>query len=281
MIRVVTDSTCDLPQNFIERYNITVVPTNIQFGSETFQDGVDIDREAFYGKIEEMGIIPTSSQPSAGQFVEVYRHIADGVDTILSIHVTGKLSGTCQSAVIAQSAVSDLNLDIEVFDSQSVSAGLGFMVLEAARAAEAGKSKEEILQLLAGIRAQMRIYLTPATLKFLQMSGRVGKLQGALGSLLNVRPVIVMEDGLLEAKEKIRTRRKSLNRLLDLTEEAMGTTDPVRLAVAHAQVLDEAEELLERAKTRFNCVETFVCELCPTLVVHGGPGVIGIVSYKI
>ena len=279
MIKIVTDSTCNLPPDLMQRYDIKVVPTNIQFGSETYEEGVTITRDTFYRKIEELGIMPASSQPSGGQFVEVYRELAGEGHSILSIHITSKLSGTCQSAELAKSMAPEL--DIEVFDSLSISMGTGFLVLAAARAAEEDKSMTEILDLLRGIRSRMNVFFTVATLKYLQMSGRVGRLQEALAALIKIKPIIKVEDGVLEAFQKVRTRRQSLGRLLELTEEAVGTSDPIRIAVIHAEAPEEAQALMEKVRTRFNCVETFVDDLSITLAVHGGPGLIGLIAYKV
>lgn len=277
MIKIVTDSTADVPQELMERYDIRTVPVNIQFGTETYQEGIDIDRPTFFRKLEE--VMPTSSQPSPGQLVEVYRPLAEDGHSIISIHVTSKHSGTYQSAVLAKSMLPEA--DIEVFDTLSISIGTGYQVLAAARAAEEGKSMGEIIQLLEGIRSRMFLYLTPATLKYLQRSGRVGKLSGALGALLDLKPVIKVEDGVLEAFQNVRTRGKALGRLVELTEEAVGTTEPVKLAVTHAQTPDEAEELRQQLESTFNCDEMIVVDLCCSLTVHGGPGIIAIVSYKV
>ena len=277
MIKIVTDSTADVPQPLLERYDIRTVPINIQFGTETYQEGIDIDRPTFFRKLEE--VMPTSSQPSPGQFAEVYRELADQGHSILCVVITSKHSGTYQSAVLAKSMLPEA--DIEVFDTLSISIGTGYQVLAAARAAEEGQSMEEIIQLLEGIRSRMYLYLTPATLKYLQKSGRVGKLAGALASLLNVKPIIKVEDGVLEAFEKVRTRSKALDRLVELTAEAVGTTEPVKLGIPHAEVPDEAEELRERLESTFNCDEMFVVDLACSLTVHGGPGIIGIISYRV
>jgi DegV family protein with EDD domain len=171
--------------------------------------------------------------------------------------------------------------DIEVFDTLSISIGTGYQVLAAARAAEEGQSMGEIIQLLEGIRSRINLYLTPSTLKYLQRSGRVGKLSGALGALLDLKPVIKVEDGVLEAFQNVRTRGKALDRLVELTEEAVGTTEPVKLGIPHAEVPDEAEKLRQRLESTFNCDEMIVVDLCCSLTVHGGPGIIGIVSYKV
>jgi len=279
MIKIVTDSTCNLPPHLLQRYDIKVVPTNIQFGSETYEEGVTIARDTFYRKIEELGIMPTSSQPSAGQFVEVYRELAGEGHSILSIHITSKHSGTCQSALLAKSMLP--GVDIEVFDSLSISMGTGFQVLAAARAAEEGRSIAEILDLLQRIRSRMIIFFTVATLKYLQMSGRVGRLQEALAALINIKPIIKVEDGVLKAFQRVRTRRQSLDRLLELIEEAVGTSDPIRIAVIHAKAPEEAQALMGKARMRFNCVEIFVDDLSITLAVHGGPGLIGLIAYKV
>jgi DegV family protein with EDD domain len=277
MIKIVTDSTADVPQELMERYDIRTVPINIQFGTETYQEGIEIDRPTFFRKLEE--VMPTSSQPSPGQLVEVYRPLAEDGHSIISVHVTSKHSGTYQSAVLAKSMLPEA--DIEVFDTLSISIGTGYQVLSAARAAEEGKSMGEIIQDLEGIRSRINLYLTPATLKYLQRSGRVGKLSGALGALLDLKPVIKVEDGVLEAFQNVRTRGKALDRLVELTEEAVGTTEPVKLGIPHAEVPDEAEKLRQRLESTFNCDEMIVVDLCCSLTVHGGPGIIAIVSYKV
>jgi DegV family protein with EDD domain len=276
MIKIVTDSTADVPTTLLERYDIRVVPINIQFAQETYQEGIDIDRPTFFRELEVC--MPTSSQPSPGQFAEVYEPLAGQGHSILTIVITSKHSGTYQSAELAKSMLPDA--DIEVFDSLSISMGTGYHVLEAARAAEEGKSMGEILQLLEGIRSRTHLYFTPATLKYLQRSGRVGNLAGALLSMLSVKPIIKVEDGVLEAFERVRTRRKSLDRLVELTAEAVGTTEPVKLAIIHAEAHDEAEALRARLEENFICDEMHVVDLACSLTVHGGPGIIGIVSYK-
>lgn len=277
MIKIVTDSTADVPQELMERYDIREVPINIQFGTETYQEGIDIDRPTFFKKLEE--VMPTSSQPSPGQFVEVYKELVEQGHSIISLHVTSKHSGTYQSGLLAKSMLPEAG--IEVFDTLSISIGTGYQVLAAARAAEEGKSMGEIIQILEGIRSRMYLYLTPATLKYLQKSGRVGKLAGALASLLNVKPVIKVEDGVLEAFQNVRTRNKAIDRMVELTAEVVGTTEPIKIGIPHAEAPTEAEELRERLERTFNCDEMHVVDLACSLTVHGGPGVIGLISYKV
>ncbi len=281
MIRIVTDSTCDLPPDYFQEYDITVVPINIQFGTESYEDGITIDRATFYRKIDELGILPTTSQPSAGQFEEYYRRLAEeGATDIISLHVTAKLSGTYHSAVLAQELVED-RVGVHPFDSAGGTVGLGFMALEASRMARANKSVDEILARMELIRQRTNLVITMKDLRYAQMSGRVGKLQSSLASLLNIKPIVLLEDGLLDVAEQTRTQRKAVERMLEIIVERVGTTEPVNLAVVHAEAPDLGEELLDRARTLFNCQETFSANLTSSLVVHFGPGTLGLFAYHV
>jgi DegV family protein with EDD domain len=277
MIKIVTDSTADVPKALQQQYDMRVVPINIQFAQETYREGVDIDRPTFFQELEVC--MPTSSQPAPGQFVEVFKPLLAEGHSIITVVVTSKHSGTYQSATLAKSMLPDA--EIEVFDSLSISMGTGYHALAAARAAEQGKSMGEIVQMLEGIRARTNLIFTPATLKYLQRSGRVGNLAGTLLSLLSVKPIIKTDNGTLAVCEKIRTRRRSLDRLVEMTAEAVGTTEPVKLAIIHAEADDEAEAMRVRLEQEFRCDEMHVVDLACSLTVHGGPGIIGIVSYKV
>jgi len=282
MIKIVTDTTCDLLPEMVEEHDITIVPINIHFGTEMYKEGVSIDHDLFYRKIDELGIIPTTSQPSVGEFAEVYRRLAreEGADAIISTHVTSKLSGTYQSAVMASQEVAD---EVKVYphDSLAGSAALGFMCLEASRMARAGKSPEEIIARLDEIRSRINILIVLESLEYSRKSGRVGGLSAALASLFNVKPIVNLEDGLLDVMEKVRTRKQSLNRLLDIVEERVGTTAPINLGVLHARAFEVGQEILSRAEERFNCQETYVVELCASLTVHFGPGMVGVCFYEL
>ena len=281
MIRIVTDSTCDLPEAEVARHRIHVVPIIIAFGTESYREGVTIDPPTFYRRIEEEGVLPTTSQPSPGDFAEAYRALAaEGADTILSLHVTGKLSGTCRSAEMAAEMVKDL-VRVYVFDSLAGSAALGYMALEAARMAEKGADAATILSRLEAIRRRVHFLLTLQDLRFAQMSGRVGRLQGALASLLNVKPIIYLEDGLLDVAERVRTRKRAVDRMIEMMKERVGTSLPVRLAVVHAEAPEEAQMLLERALQTFNAQESFLEDLAISLAVHFGPGTLGLIAYSI
>lgn len=281
MIKIVTDTTCDLLPEMVKEHDITIVPINIQFGTDSYQEGVNMDWDLFYRKIEEMGILPTTSQPSVGALTEVYRRLAkEGADAIISTHVTAKLSGTYQSACLAAEEVKD---EVKVYphDSAAGAAALGLACVEASRMARAGKTPEEIVARLDEIRSRMNVLFVMENLEYPRKSGRVGGLAATLGSILNMKPIVSLEDGLLDMVEKVRTRKKSLDRLLDMMEERVGTTDPVNLGVVHSRAPEVGQEMLSRAQERFNCSESYLVELCASLTVHFGPGMIGLCFYKV
>jgi DegV family protein with EDD domain len=281
MIQIVTDSACDLPDELYQKHHITVVPINIQFGTETYQDGVTIDRPSFFAKIKELGVLPATSQPSAGQFEQCYRRLAaQGVDDVISIHVTGKLSGTLQSSEMAREMVAD-EIRVHSFDSASGSSAQGFMALEAARMAEQGRSVREILAHLEVIRSRISLVLTLKDLRYAQMSGRIGRLQGSLASLLNIKPVVVLKDGQIDVAEKVRTMRRAIDRMVEIVVEQVGASARVNLAAVHAEAPEEGRLLLERARSMFHCQETFLANLTTTLVVHFGPGTLGLIAYRL
>jgi len=277
-IKIVTDSTCDLPADYFREYEIGVVPINIQFGMETYEEGISIDQTTFYKKVDELGIIPQTSQPSPAQFVAVYRAFAQqGYDTILSLHVTGKLSGTVNSAILAAREIAD-EVRVIPFDSLAGSAALGFLCVDAVQMARAGKRVEEIVAALEDKRARLRLYLTLATLKYAQMSGRISHLQGFIASLLNVKPIIGLQEGMLLPSGRVRSRQAALDQLLELSKQAAGD-QPVKFAVIHGEARAEAEEFMARARRELNCVDAFVDDVAISLAVHFGPGVIGTIVY--
>jgi DegV family protein with EDD domain len=277
MVKIVADSTCNLPPEVLRQYDIRVAPIAIQFGERTFEEEVTIDRDHFYTWIEETGTIPKTSQPSPMWFERFYGELTSVGHSVLAITVTAHHSGTYQAAILAKSMVP--GADVEVFDSRSISLGTGWMVLEAARAAEAGSERASIISQLEQIRSSSRLFLTPLTLKYLQMSGRVGKLQGALASLLSVKPIIALRDGVLEAIENVRTRSRALDRILQLLVADLRMKGPVNAAVIHARAPEEARALGERLRSSLECREVIEGDLVASLAVHGGPGVIGLFAY--
>ena len=213
MLRIVTDGAADFPVGWEEEFDVQIVPINIHFGEETFLQYVEMSLEEFYNKVDSGSVFPKTSQPSPHQFSEFYKTIAEESDTILSIHVTSKLSGTYASAV---AAADDLRgkFNIVPFDSAGGSLGIAFMCRAARQMERAGKSLEEIVARLEDMRERIQIILTLDNLEYARRSGRVGTLSAALASVLNVKPIAVLKDGVLNMVEKVRTRKAALDRLL-------------------------------------------------------------------
>ena len=279
MLRIVTDSTADIPPGWEDEYDIRVIPINIQFGEKTYLQNVDMDNEGFYKMVEETKTIPKTSQPSPYQFVEFYRKNAEKGDTILSLHVTAKLSGTYASAVAAAEEVKDLYRVIPL-DSKVGSVGISFMCREARKMDRAGVSVDQIVTYLERIRDRVRIILTLDTLDYARMSGRVGSLSAALASLLNVKPIAVLKDGDLHMTEKVRTRSAAIDRVIEMARQEFGD-QPVYLAVTQARDPATGKTLLERAKQVFNTRDAVMTELSISLAANFGPGAVGLVLYPI
>jgi DegV family protein with EDD domain len=277
MLRIVTDGAADILPTWKTEYGIDVIPVNIMFGERSYLQGVELDNEGFYKLVDEKKRIPKTSQPTPHQFVQFYRRIAQKGDTILSVHVTAKLSGTYASAV---SATEEVKNDFQVFpiDSASGSLGIGLMCREARRLDRAGKSVEEIVRYLEEIKYKVRVILTLDTLEYAKMSGRVKTLQAALASVLNVKPIAVLRDGDLSMAERVRTRKAALDRVIEMAKEEFGD-NPVYLAVVHARDPKSGEELLEDARKHLNHKETMIGELSISVAANLGPGTVGLVVY--
>ncbi len=277
MLRIVTDGAADLPAGWEQQYDIHVIPINIQFGEKTYLQFEELDNEGFYKLVDESGKIPQTSQPSPHQFSEFYKKIAQTGDTILSIHVTSKLSGTFASAVAAAQEVKNL-FKVIPFDSAGGSMGLGFMCRAARLMERAGKSVEDIVAYLENVRARVQIILTLDTLAYARMSGRVGALSAALASVLNVKPIAVLQNGLVNMADKVRTRKAALERVLEMGRAAVGDL-PVLVGVLHARDPQAGQAMLEEVKKRFNFKEAVMAELSISLAANFGPGTIGLVLY--
>jgi DegV family protein with EDD domain len=277
MIKIVTDTTCDLPSEWFSRYNITTIPVNIQFGLETFREGLTIDPDTFYTRINAHGVLPTTSQPSVGEFREVYQALAVDSSEILSIHLTSKLSGTWQTAMLAARQLKD-EIKVTAFDSLTGSVGLGLMVREAAQFVAADLTVQEIIQRLETRRSQINVFILLKDLHYARMSGRVGRLRETLASVLKVKPIVGVDNGALILLERVRGQKKGFERMLALAEEMAGDA-PVHVGMAHALDRPQAENLLARAQQRLNCQDAFITDLALSLAVHFGPGTIGFATY--
>lgn len=271
-VRIVTDSTCDLPRQLAEQYGITVVPLIVLFGDEALRDGVDIDGPTFYERLKVSRDLPRTSQPSVETFREAYEALAADTNEIVSIHVSSKLSGTLNSASIARDQVSH-ELHIELVDSYNVSVGLGAIVLEAAAAANAGASMAEVVEVTR--KAMDRVYWVAFldTLEYLQRGGRIGKARSLVGSILSIKPLLHCEDGEIAPFERVRTRTKAVERLFEIATQD-GTIK--RLIVAAAGNEDEAVAFMERLRPVLPHTEFLLGQLGPVVGVHAGPGALGV-----
>ncbi len=277
MLHIVTDSAADMPPEWVKEFDIEVIPVNIHFGERTYLQGVDLSDEDFYRIVEESGTIPKTSQPTPFQFAQFYQRIAQAGNTILSIHVTSKLSGTFESAVAAARELAD-KFHIIPFDSLCGSAAVGMMCREARLMERAKASLQQILARLDEIRRTVRIALTLNTLDFARMSGRVNTIQAALASLLNVKPIITLKDGTLEMTERVRTRHRAIERLLEILHQHFGQ-QRVNMAIVHARDLEAANVLKEKARTLFHIANLIVTDLSIGIAANLGPGTVGIIAY--
>jgi DegV family protein with EDD domain len=278
VIAIVSDSTCDLPTTYRPPDYVAFVPAHILFGTEAYLDGVTIDASTFYRRIVESDTIPTTSQASVGEITQIYRGLAaQGADQIVSIHISDRLSGFVTTATMAASEVAG-EVDVHVVDSATGSVILGYMVMEASAAIEAGHSVEDIVAMIDRIREKLTIVLAPLNLEFLQKSGRVNRMQGAVGALLNIKPIIELKQGSLEATQRVRSRRKALEKLVEITVAAHGE-QPVNLAVAHAGAPEDAQHLLDLARQAMDDRRVFTADLGLGITAHLGPGTIGLGAY--
>lgn len=277
MLRIVTDGAADLPVAWQTEYDIHVIPVNIHFGEKTYLQNVDLDNAGFYRLVDETHKVPKTSQPSPHQFVEFYNKIAEEGDTILSLHITAKLSGTYASAVVAGKELAG-KFNVYPVNSMTGSAGIGILCREARRLERAGKSIEEIIPALEQMRARSGVILALDTLEYARLSGRVGTLQAALASALNVKPIAVLKDGALNMTEKVRTRKGSLDRMLEMVKDEVGDREVI-MAIVHARDPQAGADLMERARKIFKTRDLFLNDLSISVAANLGPGTVGIVFF--
>ena len=273
-VAVVVDSTSDIPADIRAELGITVVPLLILFGNDQFRDGIDLSNDEFYARLVEGNVHPTSSQPSAGDFVDAYERLAKDHEGIISIHVGGKLSGTVRSAQQAAEMVQ--SVPIRIVDSGSVSLGLGFLGIEAARMAREGKTLDEIATAVEAMVPRIVLWAVLDTLKYLERGGRIGKSRALLGTLLNVKPMIYIRGEVLPG-ERVRSQKKAIARMVELaTDEAPFS----HLAVLHSASEPLALELADQLGAIHPREQMIVTQLTGVIGVHGGPGIVGVTGIK-
>ena len=276
-IAIVTDTDASLPLNLAEQHNITQVPINVLFGEESYRDVFDITSAATFARIDRDGKLPTTSAPSPGQFAEAYQAAFDaGADSVLCFTVSGEVSATYAAAVAARDMYP--NRDITVVDTRSLSLGQGLMVLAAAEAVAGGSSVDEAAALAMDVGQRSRLFAALPTLKYLAMSGRVGHLAAGMAGLLSIKPILTIRDGKLDLLERIRTQKKSWERVVELCVEAVDGRQIERMAMIHVNAPDDAKQLEAMLRNALNCpAEVLIGAMNPGLSIHAGAGLVGVV----
>jgi DegV family protein with EDD domain len=275
-IAVVTDSTTYLPKDLVQKHNISIAPQVLIWGEQTYKDGVDIESGEFFTKLKTAKVMPTTSQVSVISFQEIFQDLVNKDYEVLAVLVSSKLSGTNQSAVQAKDLMGSAGEKVHIVDSQSVAMALGFQALTVARAIENGANLKDAIQLAEKLHAYTGVFFAVDTLEFLHRGGRIGGAQRFLGTMLNMKPILAIQDGRVEGVERIRTRSKALDRVLEMVYEKVKGKSPVRIATLHANAADEAKMLLEKATKELNPVESIFTEVSPTVGTHAGPGTVGL-----
>lgn len=272
---IVTDSTSYLPTEFIQKHNITIAPLVLIWGDESFLDGVDIQPAEFYSRLKTAKVMPSTSQATPATMQSTFQGLVDQGFDVLGIFISSKLSGTMQSAIQGREMMGNAGEKVNLVDSQSTSIALGLQVLATARAKENGASLKECMELAEKAHERTGIYFAVDTLEFLHRGGRIGGAQRFIGSALNLKPILALKEGKVEGVERIRTKGKAHERMLDLVAEQVKGKSNVRLATLHANAPEDAKSLLDRAASVISPVETIHSELSPVVGTHTGPGTVG------
>lgn len=280
-VHLVTDSTCYLPADVIAEHNIRIVPLRVNWDEESFREGIDIQGKAFFDRLRQSKKIPTTSQPPVGEFVTCYQKLGELGGSIVSLHISGDLSGTVSAAEAARRMLPDL--DIRIVDSRITCYGLGFMVWEAARMKAEGKTADEIVARTQELVDNMTAYFMVDDLNYLHRGGRIGTAQATFGSLIQVKPILTMRDanGVINVQEKVRTQKKALARLVELTVADCTGADKVTATVLHADNPTTAAQLEADLRKALPKAEIVLSEFGPVIGTHVGPGAVGIIFYTV
>ncbi|HEY3345354.1 MAG TPA: DegV family protein [Anaerolineaceae bacterium] len=273
-VAVVIDSTANIPQSLLDQYHIHVLPQTLVWDNVTYRDGIDISPDQFYERLSTSRTIPTTSQVTPAQFLAVYENLFSQGYDVFTLVISAHLSGTLQSAIQAR-AQSPAGR-VTVVDSYTTSMTLGYQAIQVARAAEQGATLAECEDMAMRLRTHGGILFVVDTLKYLHLGGRIGGGARFLGTALDLKPILELTGGRIEAIERVRSKTKAIDRLLAIAELRIAGRTPLHLATLHAKAYNEAAELLERAKERFHPIESYVTEVSPVVGVHAGPGVVGL-----
>lgn len=280
MLHIVMDSGGDLPQEWLKEYDIAVVPINVHMGDEVFLENVNLNSDQFYSWVKETGKVPKTSQPTPGQYIQLYKDIAQPGDVILSIHLTSKLSGTYESAVMASREMEKEGYTVIPFDTLAGTGIQGYMCREAREMDRAGADLDQIVKRLEEIRGGTEVIFTVDSLEFAQKSGRVQMLESILASVLQIKPIITLKEGTLAVAGKVRSRKASLEYIIQEMAQRM-SGKLINAAIIHAHDLATALEVSKHVEGILNVKELFVEELSIGIATHLGRGTVGIVAYPV
>ena len=278
-IKVVTDSTSDLPKSLADALGITVVPLNVHFGDDTYKDGIDITSEEFYMRLKGETQLPKTSQPSVNDFVQAYESLTSQGDDVISIHISEKLSGTLNSAWQARNTWEEEASgrqgqgSVEIIDSGLASMGLGLVVLEVARLVNDGATREDVQRALGTMIAKTRCFVLLDTLEYLVKGGRIGKASAFVGTLLSIKPILTVADGEVHPLERVRTREKGIAKLMEL---AQGVA-PIRSAsISHSSTPEEVQRVKDGLSSLVSPADIIVADFGPVVGTYAGPGGLGL-----
>ncbi len=284
-VAIVTDSVASIPEKLLDELNIHSVAYYIHRGTEVLRDLITIQRPEFLEWLATARILPTTASPGPGDYYSLYEKLAEdqGVDEIASIHISSKTSGAYQAAMVAKSMLQERlpGIKVEVIDSLNASLCQGWMVIEAARASLAGKRLEEIAKRVKQMVPITRMIQTADTLKYLYMGGRIGLAKSLAGTLLNIKPLIGVENGVVVPLGQARSRSKAYQMMVELVVSAVGVGGKIKVAYVHAGALPEVMKIKQLLEERIQVVESIVAELSPALAVHTGPGTAGFCYYPV
>lgn len=277
-VKILVDSTSDIPHDVAKELDIQVIPLNVHFGEKTYLDWVELSPAEFYKLLETSPDRPRTSQPSPGDFARVYEELIKDGSEVCTIVISSALSGTFQSAEIGKSTLGKGR--IEIVDSRLASMGFGMPAIEAARAAKAGKSLEEVTRLARDLCARVKIIFGVDTLEYLARNGRIGKAQALLGTLLSMKPLLTIEDGLVAPLDKVRGEKKVFPRMVELMGEMMEPGKTTKCGITHANCLDRAMALKAEVEQAHKVKDILVTDLGPVIGANAGPGTLGLVFYQ-
>ncbi|HOE34407.1 MAG: DegV family protein [Chloroflexi bacterium] len=274
-IIITTDSSAYLPQEYAERYNISVIPLTLNWDGKTYRDGIDIGATEFYTRLSKSQTLPTTSQVTVQQYLDFFKPLLEAGHQVLHTGISTGISASMNSALIAKEELGNPQ-GLEIVDSKLVSTALSFLVLALARASEEGASMKDLLELVPVVYPKIGVYFTVDTLEYLHKGGRINTAKRFLGTALNIKPLLEIRDGKIEAVESVISRKKAITRMLELVEKRVGDSTPVRIGPFHALCEEECLALEARAVEILHPIEVIRSEVSPVVGAHVGPGTLSL-----